>query len=576
MPMVPLENATQAASFYLNKINNKQNNELQNRYMLLAIHAYLNNGDYLNADNLLNAIKGHLVDNDEIHAEFIYLSALSKMIQKIPVDAANLLYYPQTWSIPSWQWKNYYQLKANIYQQLHQPINEIKQLSALTLYTPREQHQEINDKIWQLIQPLSTAVITPYLEEQDSPNFAGWMQLAYIVKHYAVSPNELIRYLGQWQQQNPNHPAAINLPTSLTKALNTKAFSPQHIAVLLPLSGARSNVANPIEQGILSSYLQHNNSQISIKFYDTESDVIQAYQQAVSDGAEFIIGPLLQKNVDKINQYQIEYGFHIPQLFLNKPSNLSNSENKFYFSLSPVEEASDAAKHFFNAGIHTPLLLASDDPIGRRMAASFNQEWLTLSNKDADIHYFKNGDKMKLAVQEALGVTDSEKRIARIKKIIGDNIKADFRSRRDIDAIYMIADAKSLTLLKPFIDVNFSVFTQPVPLYTASRGRLNRHNNTEVDGVSISDAPWLLSQSKERNQVDKLWPRWNYNQKRLFIMGADTYDLINKLAQMQAFPGYQFHGRAGKLALNKDGTINRHLEWAKYQQGKLTPLVLKN
>ena len=37
--------------------------------------------------------------------------------------------------------------------------------------------------------------------------------------------------------------------------------------------------------------------------------------------------------------------------------------------------------------------------------------------------------------------------------------------------------------------------------------------------------------------VSKLWSNWNNGQKRLYIMGYDSLELVSRLAQMRAFPG---------------------------------------
>lgn len=54
------------------------------------------------------------------------------------------------------------------------------------------------------------------------------------------------------------------------------------------------------------------------------------------------------------------------------------------------------------------------------MAESFNKRWNELTNKDAEVHFYDAGDKMKVTVQKSLGVIDSKERIARIKALIGN------------------------------------------------------------------------------------------------------------------------------------------------------------
>ena len=579
MGYVSLKKADKQPEFYLNKIKQNQSPELQNRYMLLAADSYLNKGDYLGAENVLKTLKPTLTRAPQIRAQYLYLLATSLAMQNKNAEALELLNYPKKWKLENWQWIAYYQLKGKLYKSLHKPIEYIEQLSEQSQYIPLNERSEINQQIWKELKPIPADTIKQYTDGKHEAIFSGWMQLAYIVKHYAVSPNELIRYLGQWQRQHPTHPAALELPVDLENALNTKPFQPQIAAILLPMTGSKSTLANPIEQGLLSSYIDGDTKKITVKFYDTSADSVAAYKQAINDGAEFIIGPLLQSNVTKVINYQNENpnedGSVTPQLFLNQSDHFTPSKDQFYFSLSPQEEASDAAHKLFKDDIKMPLLLVSSDLTGRRMAESFRKTWLELTNKDAEVHYYQNGDKMKFAVQQAMGVKDSKERINHIKTLLNPDIKADFRSRRDIDAIYMIAGPRDLTLLKPFIDVNFSVFTKPVPLYTSSRSRLAKSTNKtalELNNITISDIPWLMEPSSDNKRIADLWPSWNNGQKRLFAMGYDAYELIGRLAQMRAFTGYQFSGRSGQLVVKNDGVINRHLSWGKYKQGQLVPL----
>lgn len=571
---ISLQEATYTPEFYLAKIKVGQTLELQQTYTLLACQAYLNQSNYTSAEKLLLTLSGKLVSRPELQAKYLYLKALSLKQQTHYKDALEKLQYPQNWRLPKWQWIAYYQLKAKLYQHLQQPIQQVAQLSLLESFLTHEQQIQVNENIWQALQPLTDEQVRPYIDSKTNPIFTGWMQLAYIAKFFAVSPNELVKYLGQWQEANPQHPGAIKLPASLEKALNVSPYQPKNIAVLLPLTGTRASVADPIKQGILSSYLAKSQPQITLKFYDTSEDVTQAYNDAISAGAEFIIGPLLQANVDKLEAYITQQTNlkPIPQLFLNQAKVFLPRDDQFYFSLSPSQEAADAAKRLYQDGIRVPLLLVSDDTTGHRMAEAFTQKWHELSHSEAEVHYFQDGSRMDLAVKRALGVTDSKVRIAKMKAIAGRKLKADFRSRQDIDAIYMITSSRDLTLLKPFIDVNFSVFSRPVPLYTSSRARLERDINQtaiELNNITISDIPWLMKTNEQLQQVKKLWPNWNNSQKRLYSMGYDAVSLINLLSQMRAFPGFQYQARSGALSVDHNGVIERHLSWGRYQKGKL-------
>ena len=594
-----LASAPLAANVYLAQAANSKDPQQRDTNLLLAAHAYINANDYAAAQKLLKSIQPSLTQSPTLLAEHKYLTARVLEHTSTYSDALKTLNYPSNWSLPSWQMTAYHQFKAHLYQLNKQPIEQVRELSLLTTYLPPAQANEVNNTIWQVLQPMHEQTIKTFTQDAKSPVFAGWLQLAYIAKHYAVDPTQLVRYLGEWQKQNPYHPAAAKLPADLDRALNAKPFTPKNIAVLLPLTGPRANAANAIRQGILASYMAKQNDQVAVNFYDTANDAASAYQQALTAGAEFIIGPLLPTEIEQIqvmnaantattnalanaanpdktaNTVAAAPAAPVPQLFLNQVDKFTPDPNKFYFALSPAQEAADAAEHLYQDGVTMPLLLASNDALGKRMAESFIQAWKKKSDNVVEVYYYDGGDKMKTTVQDALGVRDSQARIARIKELLGNSVQADFRSRQDIDAIYMISTPQDLTLLKAFIDVNFSVFTQPVPLYTSSRSRVENESTQtaqDLNNLTLSDAPWLMQNGEENLMVNTLFSGWNNSQKRLFVMGYDAMDLIGRLAQMRSFTGYQFNGRSGALSVSPDGIVNRQLSWGRYQRGSFRQL----
>ncbi|WP_220743832.1 penicillin-binding protein activator [Shewanella colwelliana] len=579
---VSLVSAPLAPSQYLTDAAQANDPEQRDRLMLLAAHAFINQNDTGNAAKTLASIKNNLVQKSELLAEHRYLTARLLELTSTYDDALSQLNYPSQWQLADWQWVAYYQFKARLYQLIKQPIEQTRQLSLLSRHLPAEQAYEVGNDIWRILQPLHEQTLLSFSQDRSNPIFSGWLQLAYIAKHYAIDPQILVQHLGNWQHDNPSHPGAVKLPTDLERALNAKPYKPKNIAVLLPLTGQRAAIASTVKEGIISSYLANPDDSVSVNFYDSAQGADIAYKQAVEAGADFVIGPLLQSEVESLLALEKQQPSvtptdvtPIPQLFLNHVDGVTPSKDRFFFALSPTDEAIDAAQKLFNDGIEQPLILASDDNIGRRMAEAFNEKWLSLTKKAAEIHYYNRGDEMKVTVQKSLGVIDSKERIARIKALLGDKIEADFRSRRDIDAIYMIASSQDLPLLKPFIDVNFSVFAEPVPLYTTSRSRVESNSRSvaqELNNLTISDIPWLLQPNQETSQVAALWPTWNNSQKRLYIMGYDALELVSKLAQMRALPGYQYTGRSGLLSVSPDGTINRQLSWGRYQRGNLRPL----
>ncbi|MGZ0788061.1 hypothetical protein ACXM5X_34590, partial [Pseudomonas saponiphila] len=125
---------------------------------------------------------------------------------------------------------------------------------------------------------------------------------------------------------------------------------------------------------MLASYMAKQNDQVAVNFYDTANDAASAYQQALTAGAEFIIGPLLPTeieqlqvinaanttatkavantaNPDKTANTATAPAAPVPQQFLNQVDKFTPDPNKFYFALSPAQEAADAAEHLYQDGV---------------------------------------------------------------------------------------------------------------------------------------------------------------------------------------------------------------------------------
>lgn len=61
----------------------------------------------------------------------------------------------------------------------------MRELSLLTTYLPPAEANEVNNQIWQVLQPMHEQTLLAFAKDAKAL-FAGWLQLAYIAKHYAV------------------------------------------------------------------------------------------------------------------------------------------------------------------------------------------------------------------------------------------------------------------------------------------------------------------------------------------------------------------------------------------------------
>ncbi|USD37904.1 penicillin-binding protein activator [Ferrimonas sp. SCSIO 43195] len=566
---VELGVVTDTPQYYLQQASQAEGDK-QQRWLLLAARAYTEQGDLADAAQILTGLESRLGQAPQLQAEYRLLLSEQAMAAQKRAEALTLLDWPLNWPLSNAQWQHYYRLKGELYQASAAPLPAAASFYTLSRYQPKGERQQSQDSLWQSLGQADETQLRTAIGESQDPLWRGWLELAWLAKHFAIQPSTLVGELARWQRDNPQHPAARNLPADLQLALTVQPYRPQAVAVLLPLSGRVAAQAKSIQDGILARALEQETGR-QVRFYDTgKLDAADAYQQAVSDGAEFIIGPLLKTNVDKVMAIADP---QLPMLMLNQPGiEFNNEDNHFFFALSPEEEAMHVAERLYQDGRTTPLVLAPASSVGRRMAREFDATWQTLTSKPVEVHYFDRTDTMQAAVRSALLVDASLAQIAEVKQAFGNKTIADFRSRRDIDAIFVVADVNEVRLLKPFIDVNIAVFAEPPQLYTSSRANArsdSRQARGELDGLYVSDMPWLLGNTTNRQQVHTLWPDRSDSQLRLYAMGHDSWALIDRLAQMRVFSGYRVQGLSGQLAVTDKGVLSRQLGWAQYRRGKL-------
>ena len=78
---------------------------------------------------------------------------------------------------------------------------------------------------------------------------------------------------------------------------------PLRLAVLLPLSGELSKPAAAVRDGFLAGYYGEDRRRPEVRFYDTHGTVggsLSAYEQAVSAGNDFVVGPLGREQVSAL------------------------------------------------------------------------------------------------------------------------------------------------------------------------------------------------------------------------------------------------------------------------------------
>ncbi len=471
-------------------------------------------------------------------------------------------------SLEDAQWQHYYRLKALVYTKLEQPFEASRQLVQLYDFLPQSQWADISDNIWKKLNQYNATSITELSPQPDEKILDGWLQLAIYMKTLGSDLPQLQNTLKHWLQENPQHPAALNTPKDITDILDMDIRQPENIALLLPLTGKYANQAALIRDGFILSLMNDDARKENTNFtvIDTNKHSIQDINDTLhKNHIDFIVGPLQKDKVEQLQDAQASSDHPIHTLALNIPENVQAGYQTCYLTLSPEQEVAQAAKHIFSEGYHYPLILAPKGTYGQRVVDAFTKEWKKYSDHDVASSLFGDKSQLQRNINAVFGLQHSQQNIAQIEQLTHLNLQTQPRSRRDIDAVYIVTKSSELTLIKPFIEVAVNPDTTPPRLFANSTSNGASKQYEDMSGITYSDIPLLIHPDVSvEHQMDKLWPQDTNGERRLQALGMDAYRLMMELPQMKIVQGYTINGQTGVLSIDDRCLVHRDISWAKH------------
>lgn len=394
------------------------------------------------------------------------------------------------------------------------------------------------------------------LEEIDLIQFTGqaehplqaWLWLVETQRQTGLNQKRALEDLSQITQGVSFNPQLINL---LTDKIEQQLKTPEHIAVLVPLSGRLGVVGKQIRSGILKHYW-HIQSSSKLRFYDTnQSDNLSAlYQTALDKGATKIIGPLTRQEIEQLNQLAG------PELIaLNRIDDFASFHQLSLRSTNEVEQIIDHLEtHCYQhvALVHSNL--SSDNQMAQDLQAS----WKARQRFELTHHrYPQNSNNLRNELNKVLNIQHSLGRAGFLSRVIEQSIEHEPRSRQDLQAMVLIGDEQRIAIFQPHLD--FYQLTLPVigtSILTPSQ--LNHSEaNRDLKNIQFPTYPATLVASPLNNSLEAL--------------GWDGFLLANHLHQLEK--GMFIHGALGKHLLAMNNQIHTQLSWARYQSnGQLVSL----
>lgn len=404
--------------------------------------------------------------------------------------------------------------------------------------------------------------------------FSGWVELALITKSAQQQPAESARLMSEWAARYPQHAGAQVVGDRFAARTPSRLALPQHLALLLPQQGNFAKAAEAVRDGFLAAYYAQPRDGFRpvIQFYDSGNnagDITAAYQRALREGAQFIVGPLDKNAVNVLAQ---DVRLSVPTLALNYAEHNDLVNNLFQFGLSPEDEAAQTAERAWLDGHARAAALIPEGAFGERLFTAFRERWMQLGGELVDTQSYSTKDNdISPPIKKLLDIDLSEQRRAALKTVLGYDIKFSPRRREDIDFVFLAAMPRHARMIRP--QLNFHQ-ANDLPVYSTSHvfsGFVNARTDHDIDNVTFGDMPWVLPKTRRNTAlnatISQLWPQQVENYMRLYAFGIDAYNLIPNLNALAEQRTMQHPGETGNLYMDDAHRIQRRLQWAEFKNG---------
>jgi outer membrane PBP1 activator LpoA protein len=502
------------------------------------------------------------------------LSAELAMSRNQPKAALTALAQPslqRLGELPEEQQVRTYSVHAAALEADGQTLAAAQQRVALTPLLSGEAASANNDAIWALVAALPAEQLQPSTDQ----TLAGWTSLALAVKSAGTLEQQQAA-IDTWRTQNPEHPAAKQLPTALVKLKELASQPLTKIALLLPQEGQLAGVARALRDGFMAAHFQAQQSGQAVpavQVFDSSriSSLDDFYRQAQAAGVQLVIGPLEKPLVKKLAAY--------PQLPITTLAlNYADAGQKappqlFQFGLAAEDEAREVSRRARADGMVRAVALVPSGEWGDRVLAAFRKDWEANGGTLLAAERIAQPIALAQQIAELFQLRQSEGRAKSLQSTVGGNIAAQPSRRQDIDFIFLASTPQQAQQIKPTLNFQYA---GDVPVYATSNlysasGDVNQYN--DMTGIRFCETPWLLDSSNSlRQQVVQQWPQAAGSLGRLYAMGVDAYSLAPRLGQLKALPDNRVEGLSGSLSMNANQRIERQLPWAEFAGGQVKRL----
>ncbi|WP_341962314.1 penicillin-binding protein activator [Pseudomonas sp. RC10] len=428
-----------------------------------------------------------------------------------------------------------------------------------------------NDAIWALV----AALPPEQLQSTANDDMGGWLSLARAVKGAGTLEQQQAA-IDNWKAQNPQHPAARQLPTTLAQLRDLKSEPLTKIALLLPQDGPLASVSRALRDGFMAAHYQAQQAgqkPPAIEVFDSSrvTSMDAFYAQAKAAGVQLVVGPLEKPLVKQLSAHP---QLPITTLALNySDSGAQGPAELFQFGLAAEDEAREVSRRAWADGKRSAVAMVPKGEWGDRVLDAFRQSWQAKGGTLLGVERIDQPVQLAQQVADLFQLRNSEGRAQRLQSTTGAQAAAQPTRRQDVDFMFLAATPQQAQQIKPTMVFQYA---GDVPVYATSHLFTNSNDQAmynDLAGVRFCETPWLLNANDPlRQQVTAQWPQAAGSLGRLYAMGIDAYRLAPRLTQLKTLPESRIDGLSGSLTIGQGQRIERQLPWAQFVDGKVQRL----
>jgi len=416
-------------------------------------------------------------------------------------------------------------------------------------------------QLWRALALADADEVEEQLAASDDRKLRAWLELHALVAPPGIDRPTLERAYADWRRKNNFLVVPDAVGEQLQARWNYLDFRPRNISLLLPLTGRYARIGKAIRKGFLDAH-EAGGGGLDVRFHNTDQErgAAELYREAVEQGAELVIGPLLKEAVDEVLGTA---NLGVPLITLNyrRDPRLQPQGEWFQFGLLPEDDAAQVAEKLHQKDHRHILALTSDDDWGGRLYRQFAERYTELGGRIQEVRRYNiNVLDYANTVQAALQLDESRARGAAVQSALDAKVNFTPRIRDDISAAVLFANHEKAALIYPLLKFYYA---DELPVYATShvyapdREKILR----ELDGLIYCDIPFMLDSDAE---IPDEHPR-------LFALGADAYRLAWSIRRI-AGGNAKIRGATGLISLGRDRRLYRQLSWARFARGKPVPL----